>query len=83
MDVPQPPLRPPVTLSATTPRRGVVLLVDDQPIIGEAIRRIHLGESVGALFGKESATAEEMLFWDEHQTGPVSTVPTSEKRTRR
>ena len=53
------------------------------PLFGEAIRRIHLGESVGALFGKESATAEEMLFWDEHQTGPVSTVPTSEKRTRR
>ena len=53
------------------------------PLFGEAIRRIHLGESVGALFGKESATAEEMLLWDEHQTGPVSTVPTSEKRTRR
>ena len=53
------------------------------PLFGEAIRRIHLGESVGALFGKESATAEEMLFWDEHQTGPVSTVPSSEKRTRR
>ena len=44
MDVPQPPLRPPVTLSATTPRRGVVLLVDDQPIIGEAIRRMLSGE---------------------------------------
>jgi len=53
------------------------------PLFGEAIRRIHLGESVGALFGKESATAEEMLFWDENQTGPVSTVPTSDKRTRR
>lgn len=44
MDVPQPPLRPPVPLSATTPRRGVVLLVDDQPIIGEAIRRMLSGE---------------------------------------
>lgn len=53
------------------------------PLFGEAIRRIHLGESVGALFGKESATAEEMLIWDEHQTGPVSTAPSSDSRSRR
>ena len=53
------------------------------PLFGEAIRRIHLGESVGALFGKDSATAEEMLLWDEHHTGANSTVPTSEKRSRR
>ena len=53
------------------------------PLFGEAIRRIHLGESVGALFGKESATAEEMLLWDEHQTGAVSSTPPAERRTRR
>lgn len=40
MDVPQTPLRPPGPFLATTLRRGVVLLVDDQPIIGEAIRRM-------------------------------------------
>jgi len=44
VDVPQPPLRPSVPFSATTPRPGVVLLVDDQPIIGEAIRRMLSGE---------------------------------------
>mgnify|MGYP003337278792 CR=1 FL=1 len=38
------------------------------PLFGEAIRRIHLGESVGALFGKDAALAEEMVFWNgEHE----------------
>ncbi len=44
MDVPQPPLRRSDPLSAAAPRRGVVLLVDDQPIIGEAIRRMLAAE---------------------------------------
>ena len=39
------------------------------PLFGEAIRRIHLGESVGALFGKEAAIAEEMVFWDGEHAG--------------
>ena len=35
------------------------------PLIGEAIRRIHRGESVGALFSSEVSFTQEMLLWDE------------------
>ncbi len=35
------------------------------PLIGEAIRRIHRGASVGALFSSEVEMVEEMTFWDE------------------
>jgi len=35
------------------------------PLIGEAIRRIHRGESVGALFSSEVKFTQEMLLWDE------------------
>jgi ribose-phosphate pyrophosphokinase len=35
------------------------------PLIGEAIKRIHLGESVGALFSSERQLVQEMLQWDE------------------
>ena len=34
------------------------------PLIGEAIRRIHDGESVGALFSSELQLVEEMLLWE-------------------
>ncbi len=34
------------------------------PLFGEAIRRIHEGESVGALFSSELQLVEEMLLWD-------------------
>jgi ribose-phosphate pyrophosphokinase len=34
------------------------------PLIGEAIRRIHRGESVGALFSSEVSFTQEMLLWD-------------------
>ncbi len=34
------------------------------PLFGEAIRRIHRGESVGALFSSEVQLVEEMTFWD-------------------
>ncbi len=33
------------------------------PLFGEAIRRIHRGESVGALFASEVKLVEEMTFW--------------------
>ena len=36
------------------------------PLFGEAIRRIHRGESVGALFSSEVQLVEEMTFWDAH-----------------
>jgi ribose-phosphate pyrophosphokinase len=41
------------------------------PLIGEAIRRIHLGESVGALFSSELNLVEEMLLWDDEQDRSV------------
>jgi len=33
------------------------------PLIGEAIKRIHRGESVGALFSNELPLVQEMTFW--------------------
>jgi ribose-phosphate pyrophosphokinase len=35
------------------------------PLVGEAIDRIHRGESVGALFSSEIQRVQEMLLWDE------------------
>ena len=35
------------------------------PLIGEAIKRIHRGESVGALFSSEVSFTQEMLLWEE------------------
>ena len=37
------------------------------PLIGEAIRRIHRGESVGALFSSDLELVQEMLLWDESE----------------
>jgi ribose-phosphate pyrophosphokinase len=39
------------------------------PLFGEAIRRIHRGESVGALFSSEVQLVEEMTFWDGEEEG--------------
>jgi len=41
------------------------------PLIGEAIRRIHHGESVGALFTSDAALVEEMVLWTDGGTDPV------------
>ena len=35
------------------------------PLIGEAIQRIHRGDSVGALFSSDLQLVQEMLLWDE------------------
>ncbi|HXG39827.1 MAG TPA: ribose-phosphate pyrophosphokinase [Candidatus Limnocylindrales bacterium] len=35
------------------------------PLIGEAIRRIHRGDSVGALFSSDLPLVQEMTFWGE------------------
>ena len=35
------------------------------PLIGEAINRIHRGESVGALFSSEIQLVQEMVLWDD------------------
>jgi ribose-phosphate pyrophosphokinase len=39
------------------------------PLIGEAIDRIHRGQSVGALFSSEISRVEEMLLWAEDEGG--------------
>jgi ribose-phosphate pyrophosphokinase len=46
------------------------------PLFGEAIRRIHRGESVGALFASEVQLVEEMTFWDAHaEDDPADQAP--------
>jgi ribose-phosphate pyrophosphokinase len=35
------------------------------PLFGEAIKRIHRGESVGALFSSEVSLTQEMLLWED------------------
>jgi len=46
------------------------------PLIGEAIRRIHRGESVGALFSSEVSFTQEMLLWDESGDGVMGAAAT-------
>jgi ribose-phosphate pyrophosphokinase len=41
------------------------------PLISEAIVRIHLGQSVGALFTSEVQFTQEMLLWDIDGTDPA------------
>jgi ribose-phosphate pyrophosphokinase len=43
------------------------------PLIGEAIKRIHRGESVGALFSSEVSFTQEMLLWSDGQQGRMDT----------
>ncbi len=45
------------------------------PLIGEAIKRIHRGESVGALFSSEVSFTQEMLLWEDGLAGPSSDTP--------
>ena len=40
-----------------------ITILSVAPLFGEAIRRIHRGESVGALFSSEVELVEEMTFW--------------------
>jgi len=42
------------------------------PLIGEAIRRIHRGESVGALFSSDLQLVQEMLLWGEESEDGVN-----------
>ena len=52
----------PLPVEADDPRITVLSVA---PLFGEAIKRIHRGESVGALFSSEVQLVEEMTFWDE------------------
>ncbi|MFI5262771.1 MAG: ribose-phosphate diphosphokinase [Candidatus Limnocylindrales bacterium] len=49
---------------APAKRIAKIVQLSVAPLIGEAIRRIHEGESVGALFSSELQLVEEMLLWD-------------------
>ena len=55
------------------------------PLIGEAIKRIHRGESVGALFSSEVQFTQEMLLWEDGQEKRFDTrnEPGHERRRRR
>jgi ribose-phosphate pyrophosphokinase len=46
-------------------RLPTIKVLSVAPLIGEAIRRIHRGESVGALFSSDLEMVQEMLLWDE------------------
>jgi ribose-phosphate pyrophosphokinase len=52
-------------------RLAKIKVVPIAPLIGEAISRIHNGESVGALFSSEIELVQEMLLWGEekHEDG--------------
>jgi ribose-phosphate pyrophosphokinase len=66
----------PLPPGADDPRITVLSVA---PLFGEAIRRIHRGESVGALFSSETAMVEELTFWDdpaESDDAPVDEAPT-------
>jgi ribose-phosphate pyrophosphokinase len=55
--------------------RDKITVLSIAPLFGEAIRRIHRGESVGALFSSEVQLVEEMTFWgsraDEEEGAPI------------
>src|SRR5436190_20572594 len=55
---------------AASKRIPQITVLSVAPLIGEAIRRIHRGESVGALFSSEVSFTQEMLLWDEEGGGP-------------
>jgi ribose-phosphate pyrophosphokinase len=52
----------PLTPSRQLPQIKVLSVA---PLIGEAIRRIHRGESVGALFSSEVSLTQELTFWED------------------
>ena len=52
----------PVPASKLLPQMRVLSVA---PLIGEAIKRIHRGESVGALFSSEVSFTQEMLLWED------------------
>jgi ribose-phosphate pyrophosphokinase len=44
--------------------RSRISVLSVAPLFGEAIRRIHRGESVGALFSTEATLLENLTFWN-------------------
>ncbi len=67
-----------VVLTDTVPlppgkRLGKITTLSIAPLIGEAIKRIHRGESVGALFSSEVEFTQEMLLWEDGQPRTLDT----------
>jgi ribose-phosphate pyrophosphokinase len=62
----------PLPADADDPRITVLSVA---PLFGEAIKRIHRGESVGALFSSEVEMVEEMTFWDERADEDDEAIP--------
>ena len=54
-------------------RLGKITTLSVAPLIGEAIKRIHRGESVGALFSSEVSFTQEMLLWEDGQPRRMDT----------
>jgi ribose-phosphate pyrophosphokinase len=52
------------------------------PLIGEAIGRIHRGESVGALFSSEIGLVQEMVLWSDQQADEDLPPPSGTNRPR-
>jgi ribose-phosphate pyrophosphokinase len=65
-----------------TPARQLpgIKVLSVAPLIGEAIGRIHRGESVGALFSSEIQLVQEMLLWGDDEN-PSADGGTSLPRT--
>jgi ribose-phosphate pyrophosphokinase len=64
-----------VVLTDTVPlpamkRLSKITTLSVAPLIGEAIKRIHRGESVGALFSSEVSFTQEMLLWEDGHRRP-------------
>ena len=55
--------------------RDRITVLSIAPLFGEAIKRIHRGESVGALFSSEVGMVEEMTFWGRREADPAEPVP--------
>jgi ribose-phosphate pyrophosphokinase len=55
--------------------RDRIRVLSIAPLFGEAIKRIHRGESVGALFSSEVGMVEEMTFWGRRDADPAEPVP--------
>jgi ribose-phosphate pyrophosphokinase len=58
--------------------RDRITVLSVAPLFGEAIKRIHRGESVGALFASEVEMVENMTFWDEAGEGEPPEEPLPE-----
>jgi ribose-phosphate pyrophosphokinase len=72
----------PLPAAKSLPRIKVLSVA---PLIGEAIRRIHRGESVGALFSSDLELVQEMLLWDEADATASAggSTPTTDAAKRR